>query len=64
MATRLDPETPLDMREQIARIDKMQAELQKIMQEMKLVTPQMIFQGALATAAIFGAGIALAGLFL
>lgn len=64
MATQLDPETPLDMREQIARIDKMQAELQKIMQEMKLATPQMIFQGALAMAAIFGAGVALAKLFL
>lgn len=63
MATRSDPDTPLDIREQLARIDKMQAELQKIMQETKLATPQMFFQGALAMAGMIGAGAALAKLF-
>ena len=55
-------EPPLDIREQLARIDKMQAELQKIMQETRLATPQMFFQGALAMAALIGAGAALAKL--
>ena len=63
MATQLDSEPPLDIREQLARIDKMQAELQKIMQDTRLATPQMFFQGALAMAALIGAGAALAKLF-
>lgn len=70
MATQLDSEPPLDIREQLARIDKMQAELQKVMretqklgQDIKLATPQMFFQGALAMAALIGAGAALAKLF-
>ena len=61
---------PLDLLEQIARIDTMQAELQKLMrdtlktqQDMRLATPQMFFQGALAMAALIGAGAALAKLF-
>lgn len=56
--------------EQAARIDKMQAELQKtmvetqkIVQDIKLATPQMFFQGALAMAALIAAGAALAKLF-
>lgn len=63
MATAPDDITPLDMREQLARIDKMQAEIQKVMQDTRLATPQMFFQGGLATAALIGAGAALAKLF-
>ena len=33
------------------------------MQDIKLTTPQMFFQGALAMAALIGAGAALAKLF-
>lgn len=75
MATLPDDRPTFDVREQLVRIDKMQVELnktqveiQKITQDIKLATPQMVlqlvFQGALAMAAIFGAGIALAKLFL
>ncbi len=64
MATIPDPNQPLDLREQLARIDKMQAELQKIMQDTRLATPQTFFQGALAMAALIGAGVALAKLVL
>jgi hypothetical protein len=63
MATAPDDITPLDMRERLARIDKMQAEIQKVMQDTRLATPQMFFQGGLATAALIGAGAALAKLF-
>ena len=62
MATQPQGDT-LDSDEQIARIQKVQAELQKIMQETRLATPQMFFQGALAMAAMIGAGAALAKLF-
>ena len=61
MATQPQRES-LDIDEQIARIEKMQAELQKVMQDIKLATPQMFFQGALAMAALIGAGAALAKL--
>ncbi len=61
---------PLDIDEQstriramIADIDKRRVEVQKITQAIKLATPQMFFQGALAMAAIIGAGAALAKLF-
>ena len=63
MATNSDIDPPLDIREQLARIDKMQAELQKIMQDTRLATPQMFFQGALAMAAMIAAGAALGKLF-
>ena len=63
MATNPDIDPPLDIREQLARIDKMQAELQKIMQDTRLATPQMFFQGALAMAAMIAAGAALGKLF-
>ena len=59
-----------DIDEQMARIrnmaigsDKRQIEIQKVMQDIKLATPQMFFQGALAMAAMIGAGAALAKLF-
>ena len=63
MATKPEIDPPLDIREQLARIDKMQAELQKIMQDTRLATPQMFFQGALAMAAMIAAGAALGKLF-
>lgn len=64
MASYIDTDPPLDMREQLERIDKMQAETRKIMQDTKLATPQTFFQGALAMAAMIGAGVALAKLFM
>ena len=69
MATHLDDDL-LDLQEQIARIrmmgieqDKRQVEIRKLMQDIKLATPQMFFQGGLAMAALIGAGAALAKLF-
>lgn len=38
-------------------------EIQKITHDIKLATPQMFFQGALAMAALIAAGAALAKLF-
>ncbi len=61
MASNPQRET-LDLDEQIARIQKVNAELGKILQETKLATPQTFFQGAIAMAALIGAGIALAKL--
>ena len=64
-----DPQSYVD--EQIIRICKLQAELdetmvntQKLTQNIKLATPQMFFQGALAMAALIGAGAALAKLLM
>lgn len=54
----------LDLHEQLARIDKTQAQLQQIMQDTRLATPQTFFQGALAMATLIGAGAALAKLLL
>ncbi len=69
MATVPNSDPPLDLREQLVRIDRTQAELQKFMaetqkitQDTRLATPQMFFQGALAMAALIGAGVALAKL--
>jgi hypothetical protein len=64
---------PLDTQsyndEQVVRIRKTQAELgqtmikmQKLTQDLKLATPLMFFQGAIAMAALIGAGEALANL--
>lgn len=69
MVTQFDQD-PLGLQEQIARIrmigieqDKRQVEIRKLMQDIKLATPQMFFQDALALAALIGAGAALAKLF-
>lgn len=62
MATQIDTDR-LDISEQIARIEKTQAELGKILQDTKLATPAIFFQGMLATAALLGAGAALAKIF-
>lgn len=63
-------EPPIDLREQLTRIDKMQAELQKlnadtlkVIQDTNLAKPQLLFQGALAMAAMIGAVAAIVKLF-
>jgi hypothetical protein len=60
----------LDIEEQIVRISKLvedvvtsQAETRKIMTETQYLPRTMIFQAMLATAALIGAGAALAKLF-
>lgn len=69
MAT-IPDRSDLDLAEQLVHIrsmgveqDKRIAETRKLIQEIKLATPQMFFQGALAMAALIGAGAALAKLF-
>ena len=69
MATHLD-HTRLDLDEQIARISKLvedvvksQAEVRKLTAETQFMPRAMIFQAMLATAALLGAGAALAKLF-
>ena len=43
-----------------AELQKLMRETQKMSQDTKLATPQMFFQGAIAMAAMIGAGVALA----
>lgn len=43
--------------------DKRMVEIRKLTQDIKLATPQMFFQEALAMAALIGAGAALTKLF-
>ncbi len=69
MTTQPQHET-LNIEEQLARIaqmridsEKSQAQTHKLIEETRLVTPQVIFQGAIAMAALLGAGAALAKLF-
>jgi hypothetical protein len=75
MATQLDD--PLDLKEQLARIDQMRAstekaiadiqktrvDIDKVQIETKLITLATVFQGFIAIAALLGAGAALAKLF-
>ena len=75
MATQLDD--PLDLKEQLARIDQMRAstekaiadiqktrvDIDKVQIETKLITLATVFQGLIAIAALLGAGAALAKLF-
>ncbi|QXQ05835.1 hypothetical protein KX816_16705 [Sphingosinicellaceae bacterium] len=68
MATQLEPS--LDLREQIARIDKTleeisktRVEVRKIAAEVEFLPRAMIFQAMLATAALLGAGAAITKLF-
>ena len=77
MATNASPAQPLDLSEQIARIDKMQAELGKIQVEIiktgadttkverntRFAPLTLAFTGIGAGAAIFAAGAAFAKLF-
>lgn len=50
MAVAPDHIEQLDMRDQLARIDEMQARLHKIMRETRLATPQTFFEGGLVMA--------------
>lgn len=75
MATHLDD--PLDLREQLARIDQMRAstekalmdvqktrvDMDKVLADTKVVTLATAFQGFIAIAALLGAGAAIAKLF-
>ena len=72
MATQSDPRDllMLDLQEQIARIAKTQeevikaqAETRKVTAEVEFLPRSMIFQAMLATAALLGAGAAIAKLF-
>ena len=69
MATVPNITEQLDLREQIARIDKMQAEIHKTQAELSKITLDvrfypgtLLFQGTLAAAALVGAGAAIAKL--
>ena len=69
MATQLNRDD-LDLQEQIARIAKIQEEIDKTRADARKATAEvefmprsMIFQAMLATAALLGAGAALAKLF-
>jgi hypothetical protein len=53
----------LDIEEQLVRIAEMRVRTDKLIQETRLASPQMFFQGALAMAALIGAGAALGKLF-
>lgn len=57
-------EPSLDQREQLARIAKLEAEVDKLVRETKLAVPQAIFQGTLAAAALIGAVVAAFKLFV
>ncbi|KRA83008.1 hypothetical protein [Altererythrobacter sp. Root672] len=46
-----------------AEIDQLQAEVRKLAAETKVISPAVIFQGMIATAALLGAGAAIAKLF-
>lgn len=70
MAAQIDHKE-LDLQEQLARIRKTQAEIDKmfderskIQTEIKLVPATLIFQAMLASAALIGAGATIAKLFL
>jgi len=61
---------PIDLREQLAHIDRMQAELQKlnadtlkVIQDTSLAKPQLLFHGAVTMAAMIGTVAAIVKLF-
>ncbi len=69
MASQIPP-GELDLQEQLVRIrraivesDKFSVETRKLLAESKSVSAATIFQGALALAAVLGAGAAIAKLF-
>ncbi len=69
MATQIEPKE-LDMQEQLTRIRKAQAEIDKMLDERrklqietKVFPASLIFQAMIATAARLGAGAALGKLF-
>lgn len=64
------PDQPLDIREQIVRIDRIQAEMSKwrveslkTQQETRFAPITLVFTGMGAAAAFFAAGVAFARLF-
>ena len=61
---------PIDLREQLAHIDRMRAELQKlnadtlkVLQNTTLAGPQLLFHGAFTMAAMIGTVAAIVKLF-
>ena len=58
MATSPDTDPPLDIREQIARIDKLIVESGKVRLETRLAPWAVLFTGLGAGAALFAAGAA------
>ena len=61
---------PVDLREQLAHIDRMRAELQKlnadtlkVLQDTTRARPQLLFHGALTMAAMIGTVAVIAQLF-
>ena len=69
MATQIDPKE-FDLHEQLARIrkiqeesDKFSAETRKLLAESRTISLATVFQGAIAIAALLGAGAAIAKLF-
>jgi nicotinic acid mononucleotide adenylyltransferase len=69
MATQIDP-NKLDFEERFARLrlmieesEKFSAETRKLVAESKSVSLATVFQGAIAIAALLGAGAAIAKLF-
>jgi len=61
---------PVDLREQLAHIDRMRVELQKlnadtlkVLQETTLATPRLLFLGALTMAVMIGTVAVIAKLF-
>jgi acyl dehydratase len=61
---------PVDLREQLGHIDRMRAELQKlnadmlkVLQDTTLARPQLLFHGALTMAAMIGTVAAIVNLF-
>ncbi|MBY0303538.1 MAG: hypothetical protein K2W86_00110 [Sphingomonas sp.] len=69
MATQIDPKE-FDLQEQLARIrkiqeesDKFSAETRKLLAESRTISLATVFQGAIAIAALLGAGAAIAKLF-
>ncbi|MDR2857328.1 MAG: hypothetical protein LBV50_05720 [Novosphingobium sp.] len=69
MATQLDP-GELDLQEQLAKIrqmmdasDRDRAETRKLSAETRVISASIVLQAMLATAALLGAGAAIAKLF-
>ena len=63
MATQIEPDLNLDLREQIARIDKMNSETRKLIMETKTVPVMLLAQIFIGMGALLGAGAAVAKVF-
>ena len=64
MATTAELEVTLDVRQQIARIDKLQAELAKLQVDTGLAVWPIVTGAMTASAALFAAGVAFSKIFL